>query len=71
MILSRRIWVDNYENFVNIYGLCGQEISRSYPYDHFEDEKATITSSSTNFEDVNKTLENEIMERLKLQGLML
>lgn len=61
--------VDNYENFVKIQtDSAVRKLAGSYPYDHFEDEKATITLS-TNFEDVNKTLENEIMERLKIAGI--
>ena len=61
--------VDNYENFVKIQtDSAVRKLAGSYPYDHFEDEQATITLS-TNFEDVNKSLENEIMERLKIAGI--
>ncbi len=61
--------VDNYENFVKIQtDSAVRKLAGSFPYDHFEDEQATITLS-TNFEDVNKTLENEIMERLKIAGI--
>jgi len=61
--------VDNYENFIKIQtDSAVRKLVGSFPYDHFEDEKATITLS-TNFEDVNKTLEHEIMERLQIAGI--
>lgn len=61
--------VDKYENFIKIQtDSAVRKLAGSYPYDHFEDEKATITLS-TNFEDVNKTLEHEIMERLQIAGI--
>jgi regulator of protease activity HflC (stomatin/prohibitin superfamily) len=61
--------VDNYENFVKIQtDSAVRKLAGSYPYDHFEDERATITLS-TNFEDVNKTLEHEIMDRLQIAGI--
>jgi len=61
--------VDNYENFIKIQtDSAVRKLAGSFPYDHFEDEKATITLS-TNFEDVNKTLENEIMDRLQIAGI--
>lgn len=61
--------VDNYENFVKIQtDSAVRKLAGSFPYDHFEDEKATITLS-TNFEDVNKSLENEIVDRLKIAGI--
>ena len=61
--------VDNYENFIRIQtDSAVRKLAGSFPYDHFEDEKATITLS-TNFEDVNKTLEHEIMERLQIAGI--
>ena len=48
--------VDNYENFVKIQtDSAVRKLAGSFPYDHFEDEKATITLS-TNFDDVNKAL---------------
>src|SRR5262249_9120601 len=40
----------------------------SFPYDHFEDERANITLS-TDFDVVNKTLEKEIAERLTIAGI--
>ena len=61
--------VDNYENFVKIQtDSAVRKLAGSFPYDHFEDEKATITLS-TNFEDVNKSLENEIVDRLQIAGI--
>jgi len=61
--------VDNYENFVKIQtDSAVRKLAGSFPYDHFEDEKATITLS-TNFEDVNKALEHEITDRLQIAGI--
>jgi len=61
--------VDNYEAFVKIQADSAvRKLAGSFPYDQFEDEKASITLSS-NFEEVNKSLEEEISERLKLAGL--
>lgn len=61
--------VNNYEDFVKIQtDSAVRKLAGSFPYDQFEDEKAEITLSS-NFEDVNRSLEEEIAERLKLAGL--
>lgn len=61
--------VDNYEDFVRIQtDSAVRKLAGSFPYDHFEDAKATITLS-TNFEDVNKELEREITERLEIAGI--
>lgn len=61
--------VDNYENFVRIQtDSAVRKLAGSFPYDHFEDEKATITLS-TNFDDVNKALEKEVTERLEIAGI--
>jgi regulator of protease activity HflC (stomatin/prohibitin superfamily) len=61
--------VDNYENFIRIQtDSAVRKLAGSFPYDHFEDEKATITLS-TNFEDVNKALEHEVTERLLIAGI--
>jgi regulator of protease activity HflC (stomatin/prohibitin superfamily) len=61
--------VDNYEHFVKIQtDSAVRKLAGSFPYDHFEDERATITLS-TNFDDVNLKLEHEITERLKMAGL--
>lgn len=61
--------VDNYENFIRIQtDSAVRKLAGSFPYDHFEDEKATVTLS-TNFDDVNKALEREITERLEIAGI--
>jgi regulator of protease activity HflC (stomatin/prohibitin superfamily) len=61
--------VDNYENFIRIQtDSAVRKLAGSFPYDHFEDEKATITLS-TNFDDVNKALEREVTERLDIAGI--
>ena len=39
-----------------------------YPYDHFEDERAGVTLS-TDFNEVNTTLERETAERLDITGI--
>jgi regulator of protease activity HflC (stomatin/prohibitin superfamily) len=61
--------VDNYENFVKIQtDSAVRKLASSYPYDQFEDAHASITLSSS-FLEVNKSLEEEISERLKLAGI--
>jgi regulator of protease activity HflC (stomatin/prohibitin superfamily) len=61
--------VDNYEAFVRIQtDSAVRKLAGSFPYDHFEDERASITLS-TNFEDVNRELEREITERLDISGI--
>jgi regulator of protease activity HflC (stomatin/prohibitin superfamily) len=61
--------VDNYENFIKIQtDSAVRKLAGSFPYDHFEDEKATVTLS-TNFDDVNKALEHEVTERLEIAGI--
>lgn len=61
--------VDNYEDFIRIQtDSAVRKLAGSFPYDHFEDEKATITLS-TNFDDVNKSLEHEVTERLQIAGI--
>jgi regulator of protease activity HflC (stomatin/prohibitin superfamily) len=61
--------VDNYENFIKIQtDSAVRKLAGSFPYDHFEDERATITLS-TNFDDVNKALEREVTERLEIAGI--
>jgi regulator of protease activity HflC (stomatin/prohibitin superfamily) len=61
--------VDSYENFIRIQtDSAVRKLAGSFPYDHFEDEKATITLS-TNFDDVNKALEHEVRERLDIAGI--
>jgi regulator of protease activity HflC (stomatin/prohibitin superfamily) len=61
--------VDNYENFIRIQtDSAVRKLAGSFPYDHFEDEKATVTLS-TNFDDVNKALEREVTDRLEIAGI--
>jgi regulator of protease activity HflC (stomatin/prohibitin superfamily) len=61
--------VDDYENFVKVQtDSAVRKLAGTYPYDHFEDERADITLSS-NFEQVNENLEREISERLEMAGL--
>jgi len=61
--------VDSYENFVRIQtDSAVRKLAGSFPYDHFEDERASITLS-TNFDDVNKTLEQEISDRMHMAGI--
>lgn len=61
--------VDNYEDFIRIQtDSAVRKLAGSFPYDHFEDEKATVTLS-TNFNDVNKALEHEVTERLEIAGI--
>jgi len=61
--------VDNYEDFVKVQtDSAVRKLAGTYPYDHFEDEKAELTLSS-NFEKVNGDLEKEISERLQMAGL--
>jgi regulator of protease activity HflC (stomatin/prohibitin superfamily) len=61
--------VNDYENFIRIQtDSAVRKLAGSFPYDHFEDERATITLS-TNFDDVNKALEHEVRERLDIAGI--
>jgi regulator of protease activity HflC (stomatin/prohibitin superfamily) len=61
--------VDNYENFIRIQtDSAVRKLAGSFPYDHFEDERATVTLS-TNFDDVNIALEHEVTERLEIAGI--
>lgn len=61
--------VDDYEKFIRVQtDSAVRKLAGSFPYDHFEDDKATITLS-TNFDDVNKALELEITERLSVAGI--
>lgn len=61
--------VDNYTGFIKIQtDSAVRKLAGSFPYDHFEDEKATITLS-TNFDDINAALENEVSERLEIAGI--
>jgi hypothetical protein len=61
--------VDVYEKFVKIQtDSAVRKLAASYPYDHFEDERAGVTLS-TDFDEVNTTLEREVSERLVLAGI--
>jgi regulator of protease activity HflC (stomatin/prohibitin superfamily) len=61
--------VNNYEQFVKVQtDSAVRKLAGSFPYDHFEDERATITLS-TNFDDINNALEKEITERLDMAGI--
>lgn len=61
--------VDSYETFIRVQtDSAVRKLAGSFPYDHFEDERATVTLS-TNFDDVNKSLENEILMRLSIAGI--
>ncbi|WP_345950752.1 MULTISPECIES: SPFH domain-containing protein [unclassified Mucilaginibacter] len=61
--------VDNYVQFVRIQtDSAVRKLAGSFPYDHFEDERAQITLS-TNFEDINNALEHEIAERMEMAGI--
>ena len=61
--------VDDYKTFIKVQSDSAvRKLAGSFPYDHFEDETATITLS-TNFDDVNLALENELMQRLEIAGI--
>ncbi|QNK61269.1 SPFH domain-containing protein [Pedobacter sp. PAMC26386] len=61
--------VDSYTTFIKIQtDSAVRRLAGSFPYDHFEDETATITLS-TNFDDVNIALEKELAERLEIAGI--
>ena len=61
--------VDNYEGFIKIQtDSAVRKLAGSFPYDHFEDERATVTLS-TNFDDVNIALEHEVTQRLEIAGI--
>jgi regulator of protease activity HflC (stomatin/prohibitin superfamily) len=61
--------VNNYEHFVKVQtDSAVRKLAGSYPYDHFGDDTAVI-ALSTNFDDVNKALEDEIVERMQIAGI--
>jgi regulator of protease activity HflC (stomatin/prohibitin superfamily) len=61
--------VDDYGTFIKIQtDSAVRKLAGSFPYDHFEDETATVTLS-TNFDDVNLALEAELAERLVIAGI--
>ncbi len=61
--------VDDYENFVHLQADAAvRKMAGTYPYDNFEDEHAEVTLRS-GVEDVNKSLEDEISDRLQHAGI--
>lgn len=61
--------VDNYENFVHLQADAAvRKMAGIYPYDDFETEHEEITLRS-GVEEVNKSLEDEIIDRLKHAGI--
>ncbi|MAN88322.1 MAG: hypothetical protein CL555_16370 [Algoriphagus sp.] len=61
--------VDDYENFVHLQSDAAvRKMAGSYPYDNFEDEEAEVTLCS-GVEEVNHSLEEEIVERLNHAGI--
>jgi regulator of protease activity HflC (stomatin/prohibitin superfamily) len=61
--------VDNYENFVRVQtDSAVRKLAGSYPYDHFGDDHSTV-ALSTDFDNVNKALEEEIVERMQIAGI--
>ncbi len=61
--------VDSYEDFIKVQtDSAVRKLAGSFPYDHFGDDTAII-SLSTNFDDVNKALEEEIIERMEIAGI--
>jgi len=61
--------VDNYEKFIMTQtDSAVRKLAATYPYDHFEDAMAAVTLS-TDFDEVNRSLEREIAERLVIAGI--
>lgn len=61
--------VDNYEHFIKVQtDSAVRKLAGSFPYDHFSDDSSAI-ALSTNFDDVNKALEAEIVERMEIAGI--
>ncbi|SEJ69164.1 SPFH domain / Band 7 family protein [Cyclobacterium xiamenense] len=61
--------VDDYENFVHLQADAAvRKMAGTYPYDNFEDEHAEVTLRS-GVEDVNRSLEDEISDRLQHAGI--
>jgi regulator of protease activity HflC (stomatin/prohibitin superfamily) len=61
--------VDKYEKFIMAQtDSAVRKLAASYPYDHFEDERAAVTLS-TDFDEVNRSLEREIGDRLVIAGI--
>jgi len=61
--------VDDYEHFVRIQTEAAiRKLAGIYPYDNLEDEDAKLTLRDGG-EEVNKQLESEVSERLKIAGI--
>ena len=61
--------VEDYENFVHLQtDAAVRKMAGLYPYDNFEDEEAEVTLRS-GVEEVNHSLEAEIIERLNHAGI--
>lgn len=61
--------VDDYEMFVHIQSEAAiRKLAGHYPYDNFDDEQAEITLRSGG-EEVNRVLEQELVERLAIAGI--
>jgi regulator of protease activity HflC (stomatin/prohibitin superfamily) len=61
--------VEDYENFVHLQtDAAVRKMAGLYPYDNFEDEEAEVTLRS-GVEEVNHSLEAEIIERLNSAGI--
>ncbi|MHA7131044.1 SPFH domain-containing protein [Algoriphagus namhaensis] len=61
--------VEDYENFVHLQSDAAvRKMAGMYSYDNFEDEEAEITLRS-GVEEVNQSLEDEIVERLNHAGI--
>src|SRR6056297_1580649 len=61
--------VDDFQHFVLVQSEAAlRKMAGAYPYDNFEDEEAELTLRSGG-EQVNRELENEIVERLDLAGI--
>lgn len=61
--------VDDFQHFVLVQSEAAlRKMAGAYPYDNFEDEEAELTLRSGG-EQVNRELENEIVERLELAGI--
>ncbi len=61
--------VDNFEHFVKVQtDSAVRKLAGSYPYDHFGDDTSVI-ALSTDFDNVNIALEEEIVERMQIAGI--
>lgn len=61
--------VDDYESFVRIQSDAAvRKLAGLYPYDNFEDHDA-VTTLRSGMDEVNKTLEEELSNRLEIAGI--